>query len=44
LVDRGERELPIQANFAAAMSSLEKEQSLALALDDKGNFYFSLEN
>ncbi len=44
LVDRGDRELPIQANFAAASFSLQKEQTLALALDDKGGFHFSLEN
>ena len=44
LVDRGERELPIQANFSAASLALGKEQSLALALNDKGNFHFSLEN
>ena len=44
LVDRGERELPIQANFSAASFTLGKEQSLALALNDKGNFHFSLEN
>ncbi len=44
LVDRGERELPIQANFSAASFTLGKEQSLALALNEKGNFHFSLEN
>jgi len=44
LVDRGERELPIQANFSAASFTLGEEQSLALALNDKGNFHFSLEN
>jgi len=44
LVDRGERELPIEANFCAARFSLQKEQSLALALDDQGRFHFSLEN
>ena len=44
LVDRGERELPIQANFSAASFTLHKSQSLALAVDDKGRFHFSLEN
>lgn len=44
LVDRGERELPIEAQFAATSFSLQKEQSLALALDDHGRFHFSLEN
>lgn len=44
LVDRGERELPIEAHFCAARFGLQKEQSLALALDDQGNFHFSLEN
>lgn len=42
LVDRGGRELPVQADFAAARVSLAKDQSLALARDDAGRFSFSV--
>jgi pyrimidine operon attenuation protein/uracil phosphoribosyltransferase len=42
LVDRGGRELPIQADFAAARVSLPVTQSLSLAKDDHGVFNFSL--
>jgi pyrimidine operon attenuation protein/uracil phosphoribosyltransferase len=42
LVDRGGRELPIQADFAAARVSLPTTQSLSLAKDDRGVFNFSL--
>ena len=43
LVDRGGRELPIQADFAAARVSLAPDQSLALARDDQGRFSFEVE-
>jgi pyrimidine operon attenuation protein/uracil phosphoribosyltransferase len=38
LVDRGGRELPIQADFAAARVALPASQSLALARADDGRF------
>ena len=44
LVDRGGRELPVQADFAAARVALPSTQSLALARDDQGRFQFSLES
>jgi len=43
LVDRGGRELPIQADFAAARVALAPDQSLALARDEQGNFSFQVE-
>ena len=43
LVDRGGRELPIQADYAAARVSLPAAQSLALARDDAGRFSFRVE-
>jgi pyrimidine operon attenuation protein / uracil phosphoribosyltransferase len=43
LVDRGGRELPVQANFAAARVSLPGSQSLALARDGAGRFSFKLQ-
>ena len=43
LVDRGGRELPIQADFAAARVSLPAGQSLALARDPAGLFTFEIE-
>ncbi len=43
LVDRGGRELPVQADFAAARVALPASQSLALARDAQGRFNFSLE-
>ena len=43
LVDRGGRELPVQADFAAARVSLPASQSLALAQDAAGAFSFRLE-
>lgn len=43
LVDRGGRELPIEANFAAARVSLPDAQSLELARDDGGRLRFALE-
>jgi len=43
LVDRGGRELPIQADFAAARVALAPDQSLALARDERGNFSFKVE-
>ncbi len=43
LVDRGGRELPVQADFAAARVSLPASQSLALARDAQGGFSFQVE-
>ena len=42
LVDRGGRELPVQADFAAARVALPVSQSLALARTDSGNFHFQV--
>ena len=44
LVDRAGRELPIQADYAAARLSLAKTQTLSLARDASLGFHFSLEN
>ena len=44
LVDRGGRELPIQADFCAARISLPVTQSLALARADNGEFSFEVKN
>ena len=44
LVDRGGRELPILADFAAARVTLQSSQSLALARDAAGAFTFEVEN
>lgn len=43
LVDRGGRELPIQADFAAARVALPAAQSLALARSDDGQFSFQVQ-
>jgi pyrimidine operon attenuation protein/uracil phosphoribosyltransferase len=43
LVDRGGRELPLQADFAAARVTLGASQSLALARNDAGAFSFKVE-
>ena len=43
LVDRGGRELPVQADFAAARVALPADRSLALARDDAGRFSFDVE-
>jgi pyrimidine operon attenuation protein/uracil phosphoribosyltransferase len=43
LVDRGGRELPIQADYAAARVTLPGDQALALARDPGGLFTFQLE-
>ena len=43
LVDRGGRELPVQAGFAAARVTLPASQSLELARDGAGKFSFKLE-
>lgn len=43
LVDRGGRELPVQADFAAARLALQASQSLALARSDAGAFSFHVE-
>ena len=42
LVDRGGRELPVQADFAAARVALPASQSLALARGDSGTFHFQV--
>lgn len=42
LVDRGGRELPVQADFAAARVILAANQSLALARSDSGVFSFDV--
>ena len=42
LVDRGGRELPVQADFAAARVSLPDAQSLDLARGDDGRFSFKV--
>ena len=42
LVDRGGRELPIEADYAAARVALPATQSLALTKDDDGQFNFSV--
>jgi pyrimidine operon attenuation protein/uracil phosphoribosyltransferase len=42
LVDRGGRELPVQADFAAARVSLADTQSLALARSEAGTFSFDV--
>jgi pyrimidine operon attenuation protein / uracil phosphoribosyltransferase len=43
LVDRGGRQLPVQADFAAARVSLPAAQSLALARSEAGIFSFKIE-
>ncbi len=43
LVDRGGRELPVQADYAAARVTIPTSQSLALARDDAGKFSFKVE-
>jgi pyrimidine operon attenuation protein/uracil phosphoribosyltransferase len=43
LVDRGGRELPVQADYAAARVSLPPSQSLELARDEAGNFSFKVQ-
>jgi pyrimidine operon attenuation protein/uracil phosphoribosyltransferase len=43
LVDRGGRELPIQASFAAARVTLPAQQRLTLARKGDGRYAFSLE-
>jgi len=42
LVDRGGRQLPVQADYAAARVTLPETQSLALARDAAGNFSFEV--
>ncbi len=44
LVDRGGRELPVQADFCAARITLPAHQSLALVRSDSGQFSFKVEN
>ena len=43
LVDRGGRELPVEADYAAARVALPPTQSLALARDAAGQFSFKVE-
>ena len=43
LVDRGGRELPVQADYAAARVSLPSDQLLALARNAQGRFSFEVE-
>ena len=43
LVDRGGRELPVEADFAAARVALPAGQSLALARSAEGRFSFQVE-
>ena len=43
LVDRGGRELPVQADYAAARIALPASQALALARDAAGAFSFKVE-
>ena len=42
LVDRGGRELPIQAALSAARIALPRDQRLSLARDDTGRFSFDI--
>ncbi|MFM7330567.1 MAG: bifunctional pyr operon transcriptional regulator/uracil phosphoribosyltransferase PyrR [Brachymonas sp.] len=42
LVDRGGRQLPVQADFAAARVSLPENQSLTLAKNESGQFSFKI--
>jgi pyrimidine operon attenuation protein/uracil phosphoribosyltransferase len=42
LVDRGGRQLPVQADFAAARVALGEQQSLALARSESGAFRFEV--
>jgi len=44
LVDRGGRQLPVQADFAAARVALPETQSLALAREEAGAFSFKVQN
>lgn len=44
LVDRGGRELPVEADFAAARVSLPASQSLELVRDDGGRLRFAVED
>ena len=44
LVDRGGRQLPVQADFAAARVSLPAAQSLTLVRSDAGALSFEVEN
>ena len=43
LVDRGGRELPVQADFAAARVTLPDDQTLELARDEHDRFSFKVE-
>ena len=44
LVDRGGRELPVQADFCAARVTLPANQSLTLARSESGQFSFNVES
>jgi pyrimidine operon attenuation protein/uracil phosphoribosyltransferase len=43
LVDRGGRELPVHADYAAARLTLPADQSLRLMRNDAAQFVFSVE-
>ena len=43
LVDRGGRELPFQADFAAARVALPADRLLSLARDDGGAFHYRIQ-
>jgi pyrimidine operon attenuation protein/uracil phosphoribosyltransferase len=43
LVDRGGRELPVEAAYSAARVTLPTEQRLSLARDERGRFSFAIE-
>jgi len=43
LVDRGDRELPVAADFAAGRLELPSDQSLSLARDEQGGFALKIE-
>ncbi|MDM0043120.1 bifunctional pyr operon transcriptional regulator/uracil phosphoribosyltransferase PyrR [Variovorax dokdonensis] len=43
LIDRGGRQLPVAADFAAARLELPADQSVALDRDDKGGFSLKIE-
>ena len=44
LVDRGGRELPVQADFCATRVTLPANQSLTLARSESGQFSFNVES
>jgi pyrimidine operon attenuation protein/uracil phosphoribosyltransferase len=44
LVDRGDRELPVAADFVAHTVTLSKEQHLVLHKDDEGRFRLTVDH